>query len=82
MAYDPTLNVTLAETELFEGDTVLNASVEQYNGGEPKLQLTRFYVTKTGARRPRKVGRMTVEEVEALAARLPELLKVLNGEAE
>ena len=82
MAYDPSLNKTLVEVELNEGDTVLNASVEQYNGGEPKLQLTRFYVTKAGARRPRKVGRMTVEEVEALAERLPELMKVLNGETE
>jgi hypothetical protein len=82
MAYDATKNVTLVEVELNEGDTVLNASVEQYNGGEPKLQLTRFYVTKAGARRPRKVGRMTVEEVESLAKRLPELMRVLNGETE
>jgi hypothetical protein len=82
MAYDPTLNETLMEVELNEGDTVLTASVEQYNGGEPKLQLTRFYVTKAGARRPRKVGRLTVEEVEALTARLPEIMRVLNGETE
>ncbi len=72
MAYDRKLDEKLAEEVAFEDDrTQLTVRVMSYDGGEPKLQLSR----KWNAEREqggdpawifRKVGRLTIAELEAV----------------
>jgi len=63
MPYDPDKDKTLKQWQSEE--TGLIVSINQYDGGEPKLQIgPRILKRKDGsARAPAKAGRLTVEDV-------------------
>ena len=66
MPYDPNLDKKLfAETKDFEM-TRITVSVNQYNEGEKKLQLSRENRNQDGEWKFAKLGRMFKDEVEAI----------------
>lgn len=75
--FDPTKDVQLAEWERphSSGDSTLVAAVCQYNGGAKKLQLSREYNGDW-----RKLGRMTIGELEWLEDLLPEIKAAMREE--
>ncbi len=75
MAFDKSLDKEIfAETATFE-TTKLTVGVFSYNGGIPKLQISRENLDpNSGQWRWSKPGRMTIEEVEAV---LPLIQKAL-----
>lgn len=81
MAYDRSLDVTLAEVEVYADDkTAISMSAHSYNGGESKIQLSRSYIKRDGSRSFRKLGRLTMVEAGAVASAMPEfLVKVSEG---
>ena len=75
MAYDRTLDVVTATTEVFADDkTAVSISVHSYNGGESKVQLSREYIKRDGTRSFRKLGRLTMVEAAAVASAMPKFL--------
>jgi hypothetical protein len=77
MAYDPDKDVELKAWRLPGG---VQISVNQYNGGVPKLRIgPRFIEKKDGTESMAKAGSLTMEEVKALAVFLPDVLKVMGG---
>jgi hypothetical protein len=75
MAYDPSLNVTLVEKEVYADDkTAISLTADQYNGGEIKIQISRTYIKRDGSRSFRKLGRLTMVEAGAVAQAMPEFL--------
>jgi len=83
MAYDPSKNETLweAPSPFFEDEEAsvrMRLSIERYNGGEPKLQIHRFYITKKGTESRRTPGRLSMSEVKALGEALPEVLNAFS----
>ena len=67
MPYDASLDVsTFKETKDF-GETRVTVGVFSYNGGEPKLQLSRENLNANEEWRFAKLGRMTKEEVQEVA---------------
>ncbi len=67
MPYDQNLDKSLfSESVDFEG-TKLTVSVFSYNGGKPKLQISRQNVDSSSSElRFSKLGRLTKEETEAI----------------
>ena len=47
--------------------------IVSYNGGEPKLQISRFSETEDGGRRYQKLGRTTRDEWDEIAEAAMEL---------
>ena len=82
MAYDVTKDVKVAEFGMFGEDAEDNlfVSIQQYNGGEKKLQIgPRTYVNRKGEVKFQKVGRLTNDEVVWLMDILPVAAKVMDG---
>jgi len=77
MAYDPSKDVELKAWRIPTG---LQISVNQYNGGVPKLRIGPRFIPKAGGGETMtKAGGLTVEEVKVLAVFLPDVLKVMEG---
>lgn len=73
--FDETKDETLA-IESFEAErgTTIELKVSKYDGGEPKMQLTRFADTEENGRRYMKLGRLTAGEARMLYKKICELL--------
>ena len=75
MAFDPNLDKQLfSETKEFE-TTRITVSVQQYNEGEKKLQISRENRSQDGEWSFAKLGRMFKDEAEAV---LPLIKKALE----
>jgi hypothetical protein len=75
MAFNRDLDVVVASKEAFADEkTAVSVSVHTYNGGDPKVQLSREYIKRDGTRSFRKLGRLTMAEATAVANVLPELM--------
>ena len=75
MAFDPNLDKQLfAETKEFE-TTRITVSVQQYNEGEKKLQISRENRNQDGEWSFAKLGRMFKDEAEAV---LPLIKKAIE----
>lgn len=62
MPFDPNKDKLLKEWRSEE--TGLVVSINQYDKGEPKVQIgPRIYVKKDGSESQRKAGRLTVEDI-------------------
>ncbi len=67
--YDASLDRELAAKDLGNGNgSRLRGSVHSYNGGEPKVQIQRYFVRQDGTTGPAKTGRLTAGETGALVA--------------
>jgi hypothetical protein len=75
MPYDPNLDKKLfSETKEFE-TTRITVSVQQYNEGEKKLQISRENRNQDGEWKFAKLGRMFKDEADAV---LPLITKALE----
>ena len=72
MAYDASKDVTLVEME--DPDLGLVVYVSRYAGGEPKVGIQRFYLTRGGERRWSKLGRLGLREAEFVSASIAQIL--------
>lgn len=77
--YDPEMDKVLKQWRCNE--TGLMISINQYGGGEPKLQIgPRVLTKKDGSQgRPMKAGRLTVEDVIWLYEKIDEIKDELSG---
>ena len=75
MPFDPNLDKQLfAEAKEFE-TTKITVSVQQYNEGEKKLQISRENRTQDGDWRFAKLGRMFKDEAEAVGPLIQKALE-------
>lgn len=77
MAFNASLDREIAVKVLDSldgGKTQIKISAHAYNGGEPKLQISRLVNFQNGNVGYRKTGRMTVEESLAVAGVVPEII--------
>ena len=75
MAFDPNLDKQLfAEAKEFE-TTRITVSVQQYNEGEKKLQISRENRSQDGEWSFAKLGRMFKDEAEAIVPLIQKALK-------
>jgi len=75
MAFDPNLDKQLfAETTSFE-TTRITVSVQQYNEGEKKLQISRENMNQSMEWSFAKLGRMFKDEAEAVGPLIKKALK-------
>lgn len=75
MAYDPDKDEcvgTVGDVEV--GDMTLRVSLWSYGGGPTKVGVTRVFSKKNGNEGVRPIGRMTKEELEAVAPLLQDAL--------
>jgi hypothetical protein len=76
MAFDMSKDKTLAMKAIGE----IEVKLCQYNGGEPKIQITRFE-QKGDTRVYGKLGRMTVAEARSAAEMVMEVSQVTETKA-
>jgi len=68
MAFDKTLDKELSSKEVLDdGDIRLTIAIYQYNGGIPKVQIKREVQNNDGDWKFAKLGRLTFEEIQAVA---------------
>ncbi len=79
MAYDPEKDVVLKKWKCDE--TGLMISINQYGGGEPKVQIgPRILLKKDGSQRaPVKAGRLTIEDLMWLYDIIDEVKEELSS---
>ena len=66
MAYDAKKDITVASrVALNDGTNTLLVCIQRYNGGEPKIQISRTVKLNNGDTQYVKQGRMTFSEWEA-----------------
>ena len=78
MAYDSDKDKVLAiRTEEF-GETNLDVKVVSYDGGPPKIQISRFRYAKDEPHDPKylRVGRLTFDEARWVRTAIAELIQV------
>jgi len=69
--YNESLDSKLASKEVFsDGGQRLTVAIYQYNGSAPKVQIKRERNTKNGTYTFAKLGRLTEEELQAVATGL------------
>jgi len=78
MAYDSSKDVELGSWSLDGKHNTLEVAVMQYNGGEAKVSLQRFFVKKNGDRQWTKLGRLTMDEYLWLIELKPEIQKAIR----
>jgi len=67
MAFDRTKDVELESKQVYDdGSTILTVGLYQYNGGVMKVQIKREILKSDGERKFAKLGRLTLEEAEAV----------------
>ena len=67
MAFNRDKDVELESKEVLnDGNNVLTIGIYQYDGGVPKVQIKREITKSDGERKFAKLGRLTLEEVEAV----------------
>ena len=67
MAFNSDKVVELESKQVYDdGSTILTVGIFQYNGGVPKTQIKREIQKSDGERKFAKLGRLTLEEVEAV----------------
>ena len=77
MAFDPNLDKKLfSETKEFE-TTRITVSIQQYNEGEQKLQISRENRSQDGDWSFAKLGRMFKDEAEAVLPLMQKALKFM-----
>lgn len=82
MPYDESKNEVIISVGFdADNDTFIEISVVSYNGGEPKIQLSR-YTMDGEERKYRKLGRLTFSEATKLCAALPPIVESNAPEAE
>ena len=86
MAFDPELDEMIfldsVESDHPSGQQYIEFKVCRYNGGEPKLQLTRGEQKGNGRTYHKKLGRLTQGEIERVRDKLTELLNIDLDEIE
>jgi hypothetical protein len=66
MAYDAKKDITVASrVALDDGTNTLLVCIQRYNGGEPKIQISRTVKLNNGETQYVKQGRLTFAEWEA-----------------
>ena len=79
--YDRSKDVAVYERTI-DGDSEgksLKVAVMSYNGGEMKLQIgPRTYLKRDGSTGYAKAGRMTMAEVKAIGAMMPEIEGIMG----
>jgi len=75
MAYDPSKDRKIAEEKICDGKggTELWGQVHKYNGGEPRIAISRWYGDDI-----KKLGRLSFEEAKAVVVWME---KIINDEA-
>ena len=71
----------LFEKEDETGGALL-CSIFSYDGGEPKLQITRRYLKRDQTNGYGKMGRLTIEEVEWIKDNIDSILTVMTNKGE
>ena len=67
MAFNRDKDVELESKEVLnDGVNVITIGIYQYDGGIPKVQIKREITKSDGERKFAKLGRLTLEEVEAV----------------
>ena len=67
MAFNSDKDVELESKQVYDdGSTILTVGIFQYNGGGLKTQIKREIQKSDGERKFAKLGRLTLEEVEAV----------------
>ncbi len=67
MAFNRDKDIELDSKEVLnDGSTVITIGIYQYDGGTPKVQIKREIIKSDGERKFAKLGRLTLEEVEAV----------------
>lgn len=74
MAFDASKDKTLFEKKMSSGDGAVTVAICQYDGGEMKIQISRFYQEKWV-----KLGRLNRVEAKFVADAINELLTILAG---
>ncbi len=77
MAYDTNKDKVLAFWEMETNNDFFTISIFSYNGGQPKLQLGRYF-SKNGEIKFSKLGRMSIDETKFLNEKLPEILQKMS----
>jgi len=80
MAYDANKDkVIKVFTFEYEGGSLLFA-ITSYNGGGPKLQISRTYNKNNGETGYAKAGRLTLEETQFLFSNSSDIVKCMEGD--
>jgi hypothetical protein len=67
MAYDAKKDITVASrVAVNDGTNTLIVCIQRYNGGEPKIQISRTVKLNNGETQYAKQGRLTFAEWEAV----------------
>jgi len=67
MAFNRDKDVELESKEVLnDGSTIITVGIYQYDGRVPKVQIKREIQKSDGERKFAKLGRLTLEEVEAV----------------
>ena len=67
MAFNSDKDVELESKEVLnDGSTIITVGIYQYDGRIPKVQIKREILKSDGERKFAKLGRLTLEEVEAV----------------
>ena len=81
MAYDTNKDKVLkVSTHEYEGGSLLFALIS-YDGGPPKLQISRTYDKRNGETGYGKLGRMTIREVQFFIDNGKEIIENMKAEA-
>ena len=75
MAYDPKKDVKVAEFEVGE----LLVTVQKYNGGEPKVQVSRSFKNKADETQYGRAGRLSKEEFNGFCDLKEKILEAMEG---
>ena len=74
MAYDPKKDTTVASrVALDDGTNTLTVLIQRYNGGEPKIQISRTLKLNNGETQYVKLGRLTFAEWDAVNEAVSEM---------
>jgi len=80
MVYDQTKDKKLFEKKADFGKFDIVVSVHQYNGGEKKLQLSRLVYSETQEPQWRKLGRLNLDELNAILPIIQEAKEVMEDD--
>ncbi len=80
MAYDAKKDITVASrVALNDGTNTLIACIQRYNGGEPKIQISRTVKLNNGESQYVKQGRLSFSEWEAVNKAVSEMQAELKA---
>lgn len=77
--YDQSKDKLLKLFELKKDKASVLCSVFSYDGGQPKLGMTRSYEQKDGTIGYSQIGRISLEEVTFLKEKLDEIIEIMTN---